>query len=152
MNINKVVVAGNLTRDVELRYTPKGAAVAKCGVAVNRRWKGEDGEMKEEVTFVDVTFWGSTAEAVGQYLSKGKPIYIEGRLKLDSWEDKNGGGTRQKLSVVAESFQFVGRKDEGGEAGQRTGGGERRGKTNASPQSAPVAGDEPPDDDSDVPF
>ncbi len=87
-NFNKVILAGNLTRDPELRYTPKGMAIAKIGLAINRKWKSETGEMKEEVTFVDVDAFGKTAETIGQYLKKGRPILIEGRLRYQTWEDK----------------------------------------------------------------
>jgi len=99
---------GNLTRDPEVRYTPKGTAIAKLGLAVNRRWTTETGEAKEEVTFVDVEVWGRQAETVGQYLSKGKPIFVEGRLRLDSWDDKESGQKKSKLKVVCERFQFIG--------------------------------------------
>jgi single-strand DNA-binding protein len=105
---NKVLLMGNLTRDPEVRYTPKGTAIANLGLAVNRRWTTETGEQKEEVTFVDVEVWGRQAETVGQYLSKGKPIFVEGRLKLDSWEDKESGQKKSKLKVVCEHFQFIG--------------------------------------------
>ncbi len=107
-NFNKVLLMGNLTRDPEVRYTPKGTAIATIGLAVNRMWSNEAGEKKEEVTFVDVDVWGKQAETIGQYMSKGKPIFIEGRLKLDSWDDKESGQKRSKLKVVCESFQFVG--------------------------------------------
>jgi single-strand DNA-binding protein len=105
---NKVLLMGNLTRDPEVRYTPKGTAIAAIGLAVNRRWTTESGEQKEEVTFVDVEVWGRQAETVGQYLSKGKPIFVEGRLKLDSWEDKESGQKKSKMKVVCERFQFIG--------------------------------------------
>ena len=105
---NKVLLMGNLTRDPEVRYTPKGTAIANVGLAVNRRWTTETGEQKEEVTFVDVEVWGRQAETVGQYLSKGKPLFVEGRLKLDSWEDKESGQKKSKLKVVCEHFQFIG--------------------------------------------
>src|SRR5689334_6830667 len=106
-NFNKVILAGNLTRDPELRYTPKGLAIAKIGLAINRTWKSESGEQKEEVTFVDVDSFGRQAEVVSQYLKKGRPVLIEGRLKLDTWEDKQTNQKRSKLGVVAESFQFI---------------------------------------------
>src|SRR5256885_4774920 len=106
-NFNKVILAGNLTRDPELRYTPKGTAIAKLGLAINRTWKTENGETKEEVTFVDVDAFGRTAETIGQYLKKGRPILIEGRLRLDSWEDKQTNQKKSKLGVVLESFQFL---------------------------------------------
>src|SRR6058998_2327422 len=106
-NYNKVILAGNLTRDPELRYTPKGMAIAKLGLAINRTWKNEAGETKEEATFVDVDAFGRTAEVIGQYLKKGRPILIEGRLRLDQWDDKQTGQKRSKLGVVLESFSFL---------------------------------------------
>jgi len=118
-NFNKVLLMGNLTRDPELRYLPNQTAVVSFGLAVNRRWKGPQGEDREEATFVDCTAWAKQAETINQYCQKGKPIFIEGRLKYDTWEDKQGGGKRSKLSVVVESFQFIGARD-----------------PNASPQSA----------------
>jgi len=107
-NFNKVMLMGNLTRDPEVRYTPKGTAIATIGLAVNRQWTTESGEKKEEVTFVDVDVWGKQAETIGQYMTKGKPIFIEGRLKLDQWDDKESGQKRSKLKVVCEGFQFIG--------------------------------------------
>jgi len=106
MNYNKVILMGRLTRDPELRYTPKGTAVAKLGLAISRTWKNDQGK-QEETTFIDVDAFGKQAEVVGQYLTKGRPIHIEGRLKLDAWEDKNTGQKRSKLGVVMESFQFI---------------------------------------------
>jgi len=107
-SFNKVILVGNLTRDPELRYTPKGVAIAKVGLAVNRYWTTETGEKKEEVTFVDVDVFGRTAENVGQYMRKGRPILVEGRLRLDQWDDKQTGQKRSRLGVVAESVQFLG--------------------------------------------
>jgi single-strand DNA-binding protein len=146
---NRVILAGNLTRDPELRYTPKGTAVAEIGIAVNRSWKDESGQMQEEVTFVDVAAYGRQAEVIGQYLKKGRPILIEGRLKLDSWDDKQTGQKRSKLRVVLESFQFL-------DSGNR-GGGEGAPAPAAAPRrsaAAPAPGsDAPPADaDDDVPF
>ncbi len=106
-NVNKVMLLGNLTRDVELRHTPKGTAVAEVGMAVNRARKGENGEKVEEVTFVDVTLWGRQAELAGEYLRKGRSVFIEGRLQLDSWTDPEGG-KRSKLKVIGENMQFIG--------------------------------------------
>ena len=106
-NFNKVILAGNLTRDPELRYTPKGVAIAKIGLAINRTWRTETGEQKEEVTFVDVDAFGRQAETIGQYLKKGRPILIEGRLRLETWDDKQTGQKRSRLGVVMESFQFM---------------------------------------------
>lgn len=105
-NMNKVLLMGNLTRDVELR-TAGASQVGKFGLAVNRKWVGGDGEKKEEVTFVDCEAWGKTAETMAKYLGKGRGVFIEGRLKLDQWDDKESGAKRSKLSVVVESFQFI---------------------------------------------
>ena len=116
-NLNKVLLMGNLTRDPEVRYTPKGTAVTELGIAVNRIYTGENGEKREEVTFVDVTVWGRTAENVGEYLKKGRPVFIEGRLQLDSWEDKQSGQKRNKLKVVADNVQFLGSRGSGGGGG-----------------------------------
>src|SRR5258708_6823043 len=91
MNLNRVHLAGNLTRDPEMRYTPKGTAIADLGLAINRSWKNDDGEKKEETTFVDVTLWGRVAEVAQEYLRKGLPVFIEGRLHLDTWDDKQTG-------------------------------------------------------------
>ncbi len=115
--INRVLLGGNLTRDPQVRFLANEQAVANFGLAINRRFKGSDGQMKDEVTFVDVEAWGRTAELVGQYLTKGRACFVEGRLKLDSWEDKDGQ-KRQKLKVVADSVQFLdsGQKREGGDA------------------------------------
>lgn len=107
---NLVVLVGNLTRDVELRFTPKGSAVAKIGLAVNRTWKDESGEKKEEVSFIDCEAWGKTAEVIAQYHKKGSSILIQGRLKMDTWEDKQSKEKRSKLKVVVETFSFIGAK------------------------------------------
>ena len=107
-NFNKVYIMGNLTRDPELRYTPKGAATAKLSMAVNRKWRTEAGEDREEVTFVDIDAWGKQAETLCQYCKKGRPLFVEGRLKLDQWDDKTTGQKRSALKVVLEGFQFIG--------------------------------------------
>jgi len=106
-NLNKVLLIGNLTRDPELRHTPKGTAVGEIGLAVNRRVSDGSGGWKDETTFVDVTLWGTTAENAAKYLSKGRPVFIEGRLDLQSWEDKETGQKRTKLKVIAETVQFL---------------------------------------------
>lgn len=121
-NFNKVLLLGNLTRDVELRHTSGNTAVANLGIAVNRRFRGADNEMRDETTFVDCEAWGKTAETMSRYLSKGRPVFIEGRLKLDQWQDKEGNN-RSKLRVVVENFQFV---DSGGGGGTNGGGGGRQ--------------------------
>jgi len=147
---NKVILVGNLTRDPELRYTPKGMAIAKIGLAVNRNWTNEAGEKKEEVTFVDVDIFGRTAENVAQYMKKGRPILIEGRLRLDQWDDKQTGQKRSKLGVVAETVQFLG-SPTGGGSGE---GGEapRRSAPSAPAPSSPAAEPDMPPPDDDVPF
>jgi single-strand DNA-binding protein len=123
-NLNRVLLIGNLTRDPEVRYTPKGTAVAELGIAVNRVYSGEDGEKKEETTFVDVTLWARQAEVAGQYLKKGRPVFIEGRLQLDTWDDKVSGQKRSRLRVVGENIQLLGVRQEGdaaaGEASSTT--------------------------------
>jgi single-strand DNA-binding protein len=152
-SFNKVILAGNLTRDPELRYTPKGTAVAKIGLAVNRTWKSETGEMKEEVSFIDVEAWGRQAEVISQYMRKGRPLLIEGRLKLDTWEDKNTHQKQSKLKVVLESFSFIdSNRPEGaapppGEAPRRPPPPPAPGAKPASPES-----EAPPSEEDDVPF
>jgi single-strand DNA-binding protein len=116
-SFNRVILLGNLTRDVEVKYLQSGMAVAEIGMAVNDRRKNQAGEWVEEVTFVDVTLWGRTAEVAGEYLSKGSPVLIEGRLKLDQWE--TDGQKRSKLKVVGERMQMVGSKGGGGGGGSR---------------------------------
>ena len=116
-NLNRVLLIGNLTRDPEIRYTPKGTAVADIGLAVNRLFTGEDGEKREEVTFVDVVLWSRLAEIAEQYLKKGRPVFIEGRLQLDSWDDKQTGQKRSRLRVVAENLQLLGGRGEGDPGG-----------------------------------
>jgi single-strand DNA-binding protein len=154
-SFNKVVLVGNLTRDPELRYTPKGTAIAKIGLAVNRVWTNEAGEKKEEVTFVDVDVFGRTAENVGQYMRKGRPILIEGRLKLDQWDDKQTGQKKSKLGVVAETVQFLGSAADGGGSGGSAAPKAARPAAApaapAAPASEPLEGDGPPESD-DVPF
>jgi len=149
-NFNKVILAGNLTRDPELRYTPKGTAVARITLAVNRKWKSETGELKEEVTFVDVDAFGKTAETIGQYLKKGRPILIEGRLRYETWEDKQTKQKKSKLGVVLENFQFL---DSGGGRGESGSGEAPAPRPAAASAPAPEGGeaDAPPEGD-DVPF
>src|SRR5687767_667195 len=116
LQLNRTQLAGNLTKDPVVRFLANENAVAQFGIAINRRFKGSDGQMKDEATFIDVECWGKTAEFVGQYFTKGAPIYVEGRLKLDTWDDKDGK-KHQKLKVVAEDVRFVESKGDG----QRTG-------------------------------
>ncbi|MEQ9411578.1 MAG: single-stranded DNA-binding protein [Fuerstiella sp.] len=113
-SFNKVVLVGNLTRDPEVRHTSGGTAVTDIGLAVNRVWTDRsNNERKEDTTFVDVTLWGRTAEIAGEYLSKGRPCLVEGRLQLDKWEDRETGQKRSKLKVVGESLQLLGSRPEG---------------------------------------
>jgi single-strand DNA-binding protein len=157
-NFNKVILAGNLTRDPELRYTPKGSAVVRLGMAINRTWKSETGENKEEVTFVDVEAWERQAEVIAQYFRKGQPILIEGRLKLDTWEDKNTHQKVSKLKVRLESFSFIGTKGAEGApnpsaspASAPAGEAARRPAPSPKPAAAQPDGEPPPEED-DVPF
>ncbi len=143
-NLNKVMLIGNVTRDPEIKYTPKGSAVTDLGIAVNRVFTPEGGERREETTFVDVTLWGRQAEIAGEYCKKGRSIYVEGRLQLDSWEDKSSGQKRSKLRVVGENFQLLGPRPSG--AGHSGGSDEeyseappqqqRRESSSGSPASA----------------
>ena len=158
-NLNKVMLMGNLTRDPEIKYTPKGTAIANFGIAVNRTYTPEGGEKREEVTFIDLEAWGRTAEVIGEYFKKGKPIFIEGRLKLDSWDDKTTGKKMSKLRVVVDSFEFLGSREGGG--GGEGGGGAPSGEPRSSaPQQrrAPSSPPRPPADPDldvqadDVPF
>ena len=148
---NKVILIGNLTRDPELRYTPKGLAIAKIGLAVNRNWRdATSGEMKEEVTFVDIDAFGKQAETLGQYMKKGSPLMVEGRLRLDTWEDKQTNQKRSKLGVVLESFQFLDSRS------NRDGAGAEVPRSRPTPSTPPPAsapeGDAAPPEDDDVPF
>lgn len=151
---NKVILIGNLTRDPELRYTPKGVAIAKLGLAVNRSWRDTTtGEMKEEVTFVDVDAFGKQAETLGQYMRKGSPLMVEGRLRLDTWEDKQTNQKRSRLGVVLEGFQFLDsqRNREGGPSeAPRSKPAAAAAAPATSATSAPEGEDAPAEDD--VPF
>ncbi len=167
-SVNKVILIGNLTRDPEVRYTPKGTAVSDIAMAVNRVRTGDDGNRIEEVTYVDVTLWGRQAEVAGQYLAKGRSVYIEGRLQLDTWDDKATGQKRSRLRVVGENMQFLGGQGQGGGGSQGGGGApQQQPQQGAQQQSAPQqsnpAPQQPPaqggaaasgdfDDEDDIPF
>lgn len=146
-SFNKVILLGNLTRDPEVRYTPKGTAVTDLGLAVNRTYTADNGEKREEVTFVDVTFWGRTAEVAGEYLKKGRPVFVEGRLQLDSWDDKTSGQKRTKLKVIGENMQMLGAPRGSGGGDEESSGGLRPNRPAPPPKAAPSA----PDDD-EIPF
>lgn len=140
-NFNKVILAGNLTRDPEMRYTPNGSAVGKIGLAINRTRRDQAGEKRTDTTFVDVDCFGKQAETISRYLRKGRPILIEGRLKLDYWEDKQSGKKRSRLGVAMESFQFL-------DSGNR----EARYDAPDETPRTDAGKDRPKIDDDDVPF
>ena len=161
-NVNKVMLLGNITRDLEVRYTPKGTAVCDLGMAVNRVRTGDNGEKIEEVTFVDVTLWGRQAELAGQYLAKGRSVFIEGRLQLDQWDDKQTGQKRQRLRVVGANMQLIGGQGGGGSQGGGGGGGNAPQQQEPGPpqqEQAPPASNQGGaaapdsfDNDDDIPF
>jgi single-strand DNA-binding protein len=154
-SFNKVILVGNLTRDPELRYTPKGMAIAKIGLAVNRVWRNEAGETKEDVTFVDVDAFGRQAETLAQYMKKGSPLLVEGRLKLDQWDDKQTGQKRSKLGVVVEGFQFLGggtRAEAGGETARRPAAPPAAAAPPAESPAGSDSADAAPHEQDDVPF
>ena len=161
-NLNRVLLIGNLTRDPELRVTPKGTAICQFGLAVNRTFKDESGGNREETTFIDVEAWGKQGELISKYCTKGRPLFVEGRLKLDQWEDKTSGQKRSRMRVVLENFQFLGSRGEGegGGAPCGEGSGERqsdRGPDRNSPParsaaSQPTPAPEQENMDDDVPF
>jgi single-strand DNA-binding protein len=145
-NVNKVFLMGNLTRDVELKYTPSDQPVANIGIAVSRRYRTRDGEDREETAFVDCEAWGRTAEVMNQYLAKGRPVFVEGRLKLDQWEDRETGKSRSKLRVVVENFQFV------ASPGGPRGGNHPQPAGATTGQPAPGGGPHEPVQEDDIPF
>src|ERR1700686_2427747 len=149
-SFNKVILLGNLTRDPEVRYTPKGSAVCDLGIAVNRVYTTDSGERREDVTYVDVVLWARLAEIAGEYLKKGRPVFIEGRLQMDSWDDKQTGQKRTKLRVVGETMQLLGSRP-----GVTSAGGSEAPEAERPPRAAgkPAAASAPsaPDDD-EIPF
>jgi single-strand DNA-binding protein len=158
--LNKVFLIGNLTRDPELRVTPKGTAICQFGLAVNRQFKDESGQTRDETTFVDIEAWGKQGELVSKYLTKGSPAMVEGRLKLDQWEDKTSGQKRSKLKIVLDNVQFLGRPGgAGGGAAAPAAGVDEATDSPASPErhSPPARGEKPAapastNVDEDVPF
>ncbi len=154
-SLNKVMLMGNLTRDPQLKYLPSNTAVVDIGLAVNRRWRSQEGEQRDETTFVDCSAFGRTAEVINQYLKKGRPIFIEGRLRLEQWQDKQSGQNRSKLTVIIENFQFIDSRGggEGGDAGGPPPSQSSAPQSTPAAQSAP-AGNEPfqPVDEGDIPF
>jgi len=133
-NVNRVILIGNLTRDPQLKYLPSQMAVAEFGLAINHKYKTASGEQREEVCFIECTAFGKGGELINQYCQKGRQLYVEGRLKFDTWEDKNGGGKRSRHTVFVENFQFLGSRDGGtGDAG----GGDSTAGGGYQPRSAP---------------
>src|SRR6201997_4845888 len=137
-SFNKVILLGNLTRDPEVRYTPKGSAVCDLGVAINRQYTLESGEKREEVTYVDIVLWSRLAEIAGEYLKKGRPVFIEGRLQLDTWDDKQSGQKRSKLRVIGETMQLLGSRpsSSASSAGESSDEAPRAARTSAPPPPA----------------
>ncbi len=162
-SLNKVMLIGNLTRDPEIKYTPKGTAIADIGLAVNRTYSTDSGEKREEVTFIDVTLWGRVAEIVGEYCKKGRPLFVEGRLQLDTWDDKQSGQKRSKLKVVGENIQLLGSREggaggSGGAGGESSEGGRPEARSSssfkkpASPPPRPAADPDLDTEGDDIPF
>jgi single-strand DNA-binding protein len=151
-NFNKVYLMGNLTRDPEMRVTPKGTAICQFGLAISRSWKDESGQTREETAFVDIEAWGKQGEVISKYCTKGRPLFVEGRLKFDQWEDKTSGQKRSKLKVVLENFQFIGGRGDGAPGGGPAAGGEpaESGEAPRAPAKAPSPPKETVDED--VPF
>jgi single-strand DNA-binding protein len=152
-SFNKVILLGNLTRDPEVRYTPKGSAVCDLGIAINRQYTLDSGEKREEVTYVDVVLWSRLAEIAGEYLKKGRPIFIEGRLQLDTWDDKQSGQKRSKLRVIGETMQLLGGRPPGaaGASGAGEGGDEgKASRAKTAPPPKPAASGEADADE--IPF
>jgi single-strand DNA-binding protein len=149
-SFNKVILLGNLTRDPEVRYTPKGSAVCDLGVAVNRQYTLDSGEKREEVTYVDVVLWSRLAEIAGEYLKKGRPVFIEGRLQMDTWDDKQTGQKRTKLRVIGETMQLLGGRPPG--AGSAEGGDEGRPARASKTTPPPKAAEAGQPDDDEIPF
>jgi len=152
-NVNKVILIGNVTRDPEVKFTAKGSAVTDVGLAINRNYTLDSGEKREEVTYIDVELWGRLAEIAGEYAKKGRPLYIEGRLRMDTWEDKASGQKRSRLKVVGENLQLLGgRPGSGGGSG-----GSPEGESHEAPSPAPArrpapTRPAPAEADDDIPF
>jgi single-strand DNA-binding protein len=140
-SLNKVLLMGNLTRDPELRVTPKGTPICQFSLAINRQFKMESGESREEVIYVDIEAWGKQGETIAKYCTKGRPLYVEGRLRLDQWEDKNTKEKRSRMKVVLEQFQFLGDSRGGGAGGA---GGAAAGGGDEAPGGSPERHSPPP--------
>lgn len=159
-NVNKVILIGNVTRDPEVKFTPKGSAVTDVGLAINRKYTLDTGEKREETIFVDVELWGRLAEIAGEYAKKGNPLYVEGRLRMDTWDDKTSGQKRSRMKVVGENIQLLGGRPGGTHSG---GGGEEHGghsehgghfesRPQRSAPSRPAPPSSPSEPADDIPF
>jgi single-strand DNA-binding protein len=151
-NVNKVFLLGNLTRDPEVRYTPKGSAVCDLAVAVNRQYTLETGEKREEVTYVDIVLWARLAEIAGEYLKKGRPVFIEGRLQMDTWEDKQSGQKRTKMRVVAENMQLLGARPPATGGAPAEAGDEDQSQPSSRPSAPPKSPAKAEPDEDEIPF
>jgi single-strand DNA-binding protein len=157
-SLNKVFLMGNLTRDPELRVTPKGTPICQFGLAVNRQFKDDSGQTRDETTFVDIEAWGRQGETISKYCTKGRPLFVEGRLKLDTWDDKTTGQKRSKMRIVLENFQFLGGREGGGGAGggapsaSDEGGDHPVERSSPPPRNAPRPAPAADNIDEDIPF
>ncbi len=168
-SFNQIILMGNLTRDPQLRYLPNQTPVVDFGMAVNRKWRNAQGQDREEVMFIDCSAFGKQAEVINQYCQKGRLLFVQGRLKLDTWEDKQGGGKRSKHAVVVENFQLMPDRNSGGASGgggaSYQGGEDQRPQRPAParpaprpqqqpqpPQGEPPFGDEQQFKEDDIPF
>ncbi len=157
-NLNRVLLMGNLTRDPDLKYLPSNTPVVGFGLAINRKWRSNEGEQREETTFVDCSAFGRTAELINQYMKKGRPLFVDGRLRLEQWQDRESGANRSKLSVVVENFQFIDSRggdarDESGEGGGE--GSQSHDASNAQarqPVAAPQTNTHQSVDEAEIPF
>lgn len=153
-NLNKTLHMGNLTRDPELKFTPKGTAVCDFGLAVNEKWKDSNGNDKEETLFLDVTFFGKVAEIIAKHVKKGQPLYVEGKLKMETWEDKATGQNRSKMKIVGENFQFLSAGEKNSQSSDRPARQEPRQETRREEprREAPMPNRTPDDDEDSIPF
>ncbi|MFI4853527.1 MAG: single-stranded DNA-binding protein [Phycisphaerales bacterium JB065] len=157
-NVNKVLLMGNMTRDIEMRQFPSGGSVGKFTLAVNERYKDRNEQWQERANFIDCEVFGRKAEVMAQYLGKGRPVFIEGKLRLDKWEDKQSGENRSKLKVVVDDFQFVDSRGDGPSGGGRSSGGSNYSSSPSSSDNSGYGGNQQPSpayeslDDDDIPF
>ena len=149
-SLNRVQLIGNLGKDPEVKYTPSGTPVAKLTIATNERFKDKSGEWQDRTEWHNVVLWQRLAEIAGEYLKKGRPVFIEGRLQLDTWDDKQSGQKRSKLRVIGETMQLLGSRPSGGGGGE--GGDEDRGSRSSKPAAPPKSAAPAAPDDDEIPF